>query len=347
MSRITYKGITQNSSISKPLTDEEFESIRREFYQKPDFSEVQAQMKTLHKGGTRMNLVYDNYFKEVMSKAIGTRASWSIWDGLQNKEIMEYFNGKVADNKKVFPDTMSLAKKIETAFRLCGIRYCVKLPNFPLKVAADVISRYNVNGNYHDYSCGWGSRLLGALKNNVNYFGVDPNEELVERLRECGRDYKTANPECTANVEIRCQGSQTFVPEWEGKMGLCFSSPPYYSLEDYQIGEGQSYKRGMTYQEWRDGFIPQTVENCWRYLEKGGYFIFNVKSFRDYGTNEIYPIERDFMYESLKIGFKHVCVENMENKKRCHGCAQGGEYSDGKKLMFSDNDERMHVFVKE
>ena len=136
MSKITYKGKTQNSSIAKPLTDEEFESIRREYYQKPDVGLVKSQMQTLHKGGTRMNLVYDYFFKEVMSKAIGTRASWSIWDGLQNREIMEYFNGKVAENKKVFPDTMSLAKKIETAFRLCGIRYCVKLPNFPLKVAS-------------------------------------------------------------------------------------------------------------------------------------------------------------------------------------------------------------------
>jgi hypothetical protein len=130
--------------------------------------------------------------------------------------------------------------------------------------------------------------------------------------------YKDANPSCTSSIDIRCQGSQDFVPEWEGKMGLCFSSPPYFSLEDYQIGEGQSFKPGMTYQEWRDGFIPQTVENCWRYLTKGGHFIFNVKSFRDYGTNEIYPIEHDFLYESLKIGFKHVCIENMENKKRCH-----------------------------
>ena len=129
-------------------------------------------------------------------------------------------------------------------------------------------------------------------------------------------------------------------------MGLCFSSPPYFSLEDYGIGKEQSYKKGMTYKEWRDGFIPQTVENCYRYLVKGGYFIFNVKSFRDYKTNEIYPLERDFLYESLKIGFEHVCIEAMTNNKRCHGAANGGEYEDGKKIMFSDNDERMHVLIK-
>jgi hypothetical protein len=35
MALITFKGISQNSSISKPLTDEEFESIGREYYAEP------------------------------------------------------------------------------------------------------------------------------------------------------------------------------------------------------------------------------------------------------------------------------------------------------------------------
>ena len=346
MALIEFKGIRQNSSISKPLTDEEFESIAREYYAKPDFSLVERQLKAVASGKTQTNHIYDWYFKEPMSKCVGTRASWSIWDGIHNRQIMEYFAGKVDANKKVFPDTMTLAKKIETAFRLCGIRYCVKLPNFPMKVASRIVEKYNVNGNYYDYSCGWGSRLLAALQNNVNYFGTDPNDELVPQLNALFNDYKRVNADNTSTCDVRCQGSQTFVPEWEGRMGLCFSSPPYFSLEDYGVGEGQSYKKGMTYQEWRDGFIPQTVENCHRYLVAGGYFIFNVKSFRDYQTNEVYPLERDFLYESLKIGFEHVCVEAMVNNKRCHGAANGGAYDDGKKIMFSDNDERMHVFRK-
>lgn len=346
MATITFKGITQNSSISRALTAQEFLSIKQDYYKKPDIGLVVDQFMTISNGGSRMNHVQDYYLKEVMSKAVGTRASWTIWDGIRNKEIMEYFAGKVNDNKKVYPDTMTLAEKIATAFRLCGIRYCVKVPNFPMKVASQIISKYNVNGNYYDYSCGWGSRLLAALQNNVNYYGTDPNYELVDRLNEISSDYKLTVTNNASTTDIRCHGSQTFVPEWENKMGLCFSSPPYYSLEDYQIGKEQSYKKGMTYAEWRDSFIKPTVENCFRYLIPGGYFIFNVKSFRDYKTNEVYPIEKDFLYESLKLGMEHVCIEPMTNIKRCHGAAGGGEYKDGGKLMFSDNDERMHVLVK-
>ena len=346
MALITFKDISQNSSISKHISDQEFASIEQDYYRKPDKELVERQFQSISQGGVKMNFVQNYYLKEVMSKAIGTRASWSIWDGIRNREIMEYFAGKVDSNKKVYPDTMSLAEKIATAFRLCGIRYCVKVPNFPLKVASRIIAKYNTNGNYYDYSCGWGARLLATLQNNVNYFGTDPNTELVPQLDAIASDYKTAVPANVSITDVRCQGSQTFVPEWEGKMGLCFSSPPYFSLEDYQIGDDQSYKKGMAYDEWRNGFINPTVENCFRYLIPGGYFIFNVKSFRDYKTNEVYPIERDFLYEALKLGMEHVCIEPMTNIKRCHGAAGGGEYKDGNKLMFSDNDERMHVFRK-
>lgn len=344
MAAITLNGITQNSSLEKHITDEEFNSIASEYYARPDISEVHRQMKSIHNGGVRMNLVYDYYIKEVMSKAIGTRASWSIWDGIHNRQIMEYFAAKVDKNKKVFPDSCSLARKIETAFRLCGIRYCVKLPNFPLKTARDIISRYNVNGNYYDYSCGWAARMLGALSSSVNYFGTDPNNELVDRLNEVADEYRRIN--CTSTtVDIRCQGSQRFIPEWENRMGMAFSSPPYYSLEDYQIGEEQSYRKGMTYREWADSYITPTVSNISRYLIPGGHFLFNVKSFRDYTTNEIYPLERDFIGASLRNGFEYVEKFPLINRKRCHGNANEYKASGGN-MMMSDSSENIYVFRK-
>ena len=44
MAKITYKGITQNSSIEKKLTDEEFKQIAIDYYRKPDFSLVEKQL---------------------------------------------------------------------------------------------------------------------------------------------------------------------------------------------------------------------------------------------------------------------------------------------------------------
>ena len=70
MAKIAYKGITQNSSIENKLTDEELKWIAIDYYRKPDFSLVKKQLKSITNGGTRMNMIYEYYLKEVMSKAI-------------------------------------------------------------------------------------------------------------------------------------------------------------------------------------------------------------------------------------------------------------------------------------
>ena len=59
MAKITYKGITQNSSIEKKLADEEFRQIAIDYYRKPDFSLVENQLKSIANGGTRMNMIYE------------------------------------------------------------------------------------------------------------------------------------------------------------------------------------------------------------------------------------------------------------------------------------------------
>ena len=45
--------------------------------------------------------------------------NWTIEEALNYKPLIEFFAGKCDSNKKVYPDTLSLGKKIETAFRLC------------------------------------------------------------------------------------------------------------------------------------------------------------------------------------------------------------------------------------
>lgn len=44
---INYLGKIYNTTIHKDLTDEEFEQVRKEYYTKPDFKEVQDQFLKL------------------------------------------------------------------------------------------------------------------------------------------------------------------------------------------------------------------------------------------------------------------------------------------------------------
>lgn len=173
-----------------------------------------------------------------------------------------------------------------------------------------------------------GARLTSALKNNIEYFGTDPNYILVERLNTLAKDFQ----ECTHSerkVCIKPHGSEVFVKEWENTIGVAFSSPPYFCLEDYKVGEGQSYKEGVTYNSWKENYLTPTFKNIYRYLVENGYFILNINNFKDY----------DLVGDSIKIanqcGFTLLKYEKLVNIKRPKSV--GG---------FNDNSEKIMVFVK-
>lgn len=330
---ISYLGKVYNTNIHKDLTDEEYESVKKEYYTKPDFKDVQSQFIKIDNGGVKSNLVTNYYVKDLMAKVRVYFNNWTIEEALNYKPLIEFFAGKSSDNKKVYPDTMSLGSKVETAFRLCGFKTASKPSNFPIKTVDEILSQYNVNGNYYDYSCGWGSRLLSSLKNNVNYYGTDPNYILCDRLNSMAADYKdTCKKE--VQVDIRSHGSEIFIPEWENTIGVAFSSPPYYNLEDYQIGE-QSYKAGVTYESWLNNYMKPTIENIKKYLIKDGFFIINIKNF------DKYKLVEDVVTIAEEAGFQIVNVHTLKNIKRCHGhVSWNGECG------WNDNDERIIVFKK-
>jgi hypothetical protein len=67
-------------------------------------------------------------------------------------------------------------------------------------------------------------------------------------------------------------------------MGLVFSSPPYYDLEDYIVGDQSIYenKEIKTYKNWTETFIIPTINNSYNYLVKGGYLLINIKNLIGY-----------------------------------------------------------------
>lgn len=334
---IVYDGKTYNTTIHKDLTDEEFASIKRGYYTKPDFEDVKKQFLKIDNDGVKTNYITNYYFKELIAKVKIHYNNWTIEQALNYKPIMEFFAGKVDVNKKVFPDTMPLYKKIETAFRLCGFKVASKPSVFPYKTANEIIQKYNVNNNYYDFSCGWGTRLLASLKNRVNYYGTDPNYLLVDKLNELCTDYmKTVD--ANVDVDIRSSGSEVFIPEWENKIGLAFSSPPYYNLEDYQIGN-QSWREGVEYDEWKKSYLTQTIENIYKYLIDDGWFLININNFNKYNN---YNLIKDTIDISKNVGFELYDIHTLKNIKRCHGHKEWDKHEVG----WYNNDEKIFVFKK-
>lgn len=325
--RIEYNGKTLETKNYVEISDNDYKQLVAEYYKKPLFSDVKKQMISIAQGGTKNNDITNYYVKDLMAKTRVYYNKWSIEDVFNCKELVGFFVAKTLNNKKLFPDTDSLIKKIETSMRLGGKGVASKPANFPIKTIDEILENYNVNNNYYDFSCGWGARLTSALKNKVNYYGTDPNYLLTERLNQLAKDYKETIGINTI-TDIRTQGSELYVPEWENKIGLAFSSPPYFYLEDYKIGN-QSYKEGVTYHDWKKNYLEPTFKNIYKYLISEGFFILNINNFKEYKLVE------DCINIAQSIGFKLVGEHKLKNIKRCNS-NQG----------FNDNSERILVFAK-
>jgi hypothetical protein len=300
---ISYKGKTMNTIAYEPMSDELFETLRQQHYAKPSFKEVQWEFGDVAcRGGVNISKIRKYYFMDLMEKAQVYASKWTPEDVWEYKPLLECFYGKVKRNSKAFGENAELIEQIEAAIRLGGRGIAGLVSQFPIKSVDLMLKAFDINNNWYDMSCGWGSRLLGAMRNRVNYFGTDPNYLLVERLKQMQHDYQSTTHTHT-QVDISCQGSEIFVPEWENKIGLCFTSPPYFYLEDYKIGN-QSYKQGTTYQSWLDNYLEPTIRNCFKYLIDKGVLAINIKNF------DKFKLEEDTIKIAERNGF--VFMENFE-----------------------------------
>ncbi len=324
---IKYKGKTLTTKHWVNLTDVHHKKIISDYYQKPLKTDVSLELIKLHNGGVKSSNTIKYFFKKLMSKVVLYHSKWSVADALKSKDICGYFYASIQHNKKMFWDTLDEKTKIQKRISLGGKGVACIPTNFPIKSVREMLSYYNINGNYYDYSCGWGHRLLGALSSNVNYFGTDPNFKLVKKLKKLAKLYKQVN-NVNLITDIQPYGSEVFQPQWVNLMGVAFSSPPYFALEDYKIGT-QSYTDGVTYEDWLNNYFKQTVINIDKYLIEGGYFLINVKDY------DKYNLVSDMFDIIIKRGFIYHCSHSMSNIKRTN--AKGG---------FNDNAEDIMVFKK-
>ena len=98
-------------------------------------------------------------------------------------------------------------------------------------------------------------------------------------------------------VEIYKLGSEVFQPDKES-LDLCFTSPPYFDTEKYSDEETQSYVKFSTQDDWVDGFLRKTIENCYTGLKEGGYMLYNIAN-----TSKYKFIEEETVKISKELGF--------------------------------------------
>ena len=151
-------------------------------------------------------------------------------------------------------------------------------------------------GTTWDMSCGYGGRLLGAIAADVNYIGTDPCTETYEGLKGIREDWGNKN----RTIELHKLGSEEFKPDY-CSVDLCFTSPPYFDWEKYSEEDTQSYKKYPTRDEWLNGFLLDTIDNCHYGLKPGGHLLLNVAN-----TQRIKNFEQEAIRLAKMIHFKHI-----------------------------------------
>ena len=121
-----------------------------------------------------------------------------------------------------------------------------------------------------------------------------PSTKTYEGLLKIKKDFEYLGKQ----IDIYKQGSETLRPESE-TLDLCFTSPPYFDTEKYSDEPTQSYKKFPTKDEWVNGFLKSTIENCYYGLKNNCYMLINIAN-----TPKYKFIEEETVKISNQIGFK-------------------------------------------
>jgi len=145
-----------------------------------------------------------------------------------------------------------------------------------------------------DMSCGWGGRLIGFLASSrKKYIGTEPSSLTFEGLQKIKKDFFYLEK----SVELHKLGSEEFIPDRDS-LDLCFTSPPYFDTEKYADEETQSFIKFPTKEEWVNGFLRKTIENCYRGLKSGKHMLINIAN-----TPKYKFIEEETQKIAKELGF--------------------------------------------
>ena len=171
----------------------------------------------------------------------------------------------------------------------------------------------NKKYNVFDMCSGWGGRLLGCLssKRKIHYIGTDVNSNnfgCYERLGEFFQSsyFNNRGVTCGNTFDIFRKGSEVIrkdpkFQQYKGKIDLCLTSPPYFSREMYSDDAEQSYKKFPNYQDWLEGFLRKTIQNCAYGLKPKRHLIINIANVSSFDT-----LEEETGNIILSEGFEYI-----------------------------------------
>ena len=273
--------------------------------------------------GTSGGQIYRQYFPNIIKISNVNRKS--IYDILKDKDTLWatirnrmgntlLYNDDRDGPALQYPMNISLSQ-ITIGAKNSGLASMGSI--FKPTVAKAVYSSW-VKDNYNvlDYSCGFGTRLLGLMAcqfKDVKYFGYEPNTETFDGLQKLIKDF-------SFNAEIKKCGSETEC--FAEKMDFAFSSPPYFDFEKYSDESSQCYNAYPEYSVWLEKYWRKTVTNIKSMLKSDGIFGINIGG----QANELMQkLEKDLNRVIIEEGFELKKTWYMKTSKSHLSSKKGGD----------------------
>jgi hypothetical protein len=172
------------------------------------------------------------------------------------------------------------AKSYISAFRL-GTYIATQFKPVVAKALYDMTNARTVL----DTSCGWGDRLAGFFASDAEeYYGCDPNPNTYQRYQEQIATYNKLLTKPKV-VKIWNCGAEDLPYDKLPQIDCAFTSPPYFSTEEYNKGgeleENQSWFKFNEYDKWRDDFYLPVAEKT---MSVSKYMFVNIMDPKVHGV---------------------------------------------------------------
>ena len=198
--------------------------------------------------------VWENGTAKDIWKCLGP--IWRGINGVKKQTTRAVVGG--SETEKLVGGELS-EKSYISAFRL-GTYIATQFKPVVAKAIYDITNAKTVL----DTSCGWGDRLAGFFASDAEeYYGCDPNPNTYQRYQE---QIATYNKLLTKpkKVQIWNCGAEDLPYDKLPQIDCAFTSPPYFSTEEYNKGgekeELQSWHKFNEYDKWRDDFYLPVAE---------------------------------------------------------------------------------------
>ena len=181
-----------------------------------------------------------------------------IWRGINGVKLTKVKELDGTETEKLVGGQLD-EKSYISAFRL-GTYIATQFKPVVAKAIYDITNAKTVL----DTSCGWGDRLAGFFASDAEeYYGCDPNPNTYQRYQEQMSSYNKLLPKPKKVTIWRC-GAEDLPYHKLPQIDCAFTSPPYFSTEEYNKGgdheEDQSWHKFNEYDKWRDDFYLPVAE---------------------------------------------------------------------------------------